>query len=240
MPFWVTHMMVADRVLQELPQLARHEYCVGNIAPDCNVENEDWSSFTPPREMTHWMGSGRKKAADCERFIHEYLLPRSPKTLEEASFLWGYYTHLVTDAEFQRTLREEARVKAAWTRIKAIPELAARSEGMPETWDSVKLLIPKNVRLGEIDTIEREYLDDNPHTGYLTEIVGLTSFPDLLEFLPPGAIVRKVGVMAWIPEKQLGEHPFTAMTREEYSDYIDRAVALTVEAIRSHEKTFLL
>lgn len=237
MAFWVTHLMVADRVLKELPWLSRHEYCVGNIAPDCNVENEDWSGFTPPREMTHWMTAERKNAADCDRFIHEYLLPRNPQTVQEASFLWGYYTHLVTDAEFQRTIRDEDRVRAAWSRIKAIPELAAAGEGMPEDWDSVKRIIPKAERLEEIGAIEREYLSANPGSGFLTEIVGLESFPDLLEFLPPGAIVRKIGVLAHIPEGSKSKYPYTAMTRDEYAAFVDRAVAQTVETIRSYHES---
>lgn len=237
MAFWVTHLMVADRVLKELPWLSRHEYCVGNIAPDCNVENEDWSDFTPPREMTHWMTAERKNAADCDRFIHEYLLPRNPQTVPEASFLWGYYTHLVTDAEFQRTIRDEERVHAAWKRIKAIPELAAAAEGMPENWDSVKRIIPKTERLEEIGAIEREFLSANPGSGFLTEIVGLESFPDLLEFLPPGAIVRKIGVLAHIPEGTQSKHPYTAMTRDEYAAFVDRAVAQAVETIRSYHES---
>lgn len=234
MPFWVTHLMIADRVMEAIPQLARREYCVGNIAPDCNVENDDWSGFTPPREMTHWMTAGRKNAADCQRFIHEYLLPRNPQTIEEASFLWGYYTHLVTDAEFQRTIRDEKRVQAVWDRITAIPELAGRSKGMPETWDSVKQLIPKSERLAEIGTIEREYLAKHPNSGFYTEIVGLTSFPDLLEFLPKGAIVRKIGVLATVPEGKVSEHPYTAMTREEYADFVERAVQLAQETIKAY------
>ncbi len=236
MPFWVTHLMVADRVLEALPQLSRHEYCVGNIAPDCNVENEDWSGFTPPREMTHWMGADRKNAADCQRFVHEYLLPRNPQSLQEASFLWGYYTHLVTDAEFQCTIRDGERVRAAWQRIQAIPELAAASEGLPESWDSVKQLIPRGERYREIATIEREYLDAHPDSGFLTEITGLTSFPDFLEFLPPGAIARKVTVLGNIPEKGMSRYPFTAMTRAEYAAFIERAVALSVKTISRYLK----
>ena len=53
MATWVTHLMIADGVLQHFPSLDRHGFCVGNIAPDCNVENEDWTAFTPSREVTH-------------------------------------------------------------------------------------------------------------------------------------------------------------------------------------------
>lgn len=46
---WVSHLIVADRVLEKLPWLTRHEFCVGNIAPDCNLPNEDWSDWVPSR-----------------------------------------------------------------------------------------------------------------------------------------------------------------------------------------------
>ena len=53
MSTWPTHLWVADEVLKRLPQLHRRGFCVGSIAPDCNVENADWTGFTPPRQMTH-------------------------------------------------------------------------------------------------------------------------------------------------------------------------------------------
>lgn len=62
MATWVTHLMIADKVLEKISGLDRHGFCVGNIAPDCNVENEDWTSYTPSRAVTHRM-SGERKAA---------------------------------------------------------------------------------------------------------------------------------------------------------------------------------
>ena len=61
MATWVTHLMIADSVLQHIPSLDRRGFCVGNIAPDCNVENEDWTAFTPSREVTHWMQGERNR-----------------------------------------------------------------------------------------------------------------------------------------------------------------------------------
>lgn len=29
MATWVTHLMIADRVLQRIPELKKHEFCVG-------------------------------------------------------------------------------------------------------------------------------------------------------------------------------------------------------------------
>ena len=117
---WITHLMIADGVLERIPNLDRHGFCVGNIAPDCNVENEDWTAFTPSREVTHWMQSERKKASDCDAFCDEYILKRKDKikSAEEYAFLLGYYCHLITDAAFQAMIRDDDRVKATWMRIK--------------------------------------------------------------------------------------------------------------------------
>lgn len=106
---WVSHLIVADRALEKLPQLSRHEFCVGNIAPDCNIPNEDWTEFTPSRAVTHWMQDNGKKATDCVRFYDEYIIARldAMKTKEEFLFLLGYYAHLITDAELQRTIRDD-------------------------------------------------------------------------------------------------------------------------------------
>jgi len=225
--------MIADGVLERIPNLDRHSFCVGNIAPDCNVENEDWTQFTPSREVTHWMSADRKVAADCERFYTEYFERRRRENAceRELSFLLGYYAHLVTDAEFQRCIRDEQRVAAAWQRIKTVPSLRERAEELPETWDSVKKLIDKNERMKGIHTIEAEYLERHPQSGYFTEILGLQTFPDYLDYLPKGAVVRKIGVMWYLPKKETGEALFVAMSREEYSAFVARAVRLVTDGI---------
>lgn len=65
MATWVTHLMIADVVMKQYPELDRRGFCVGNIAPDCNVENEDWTAYTPSREITHWMEGGKKASIRC-------------------------------------------------------------------------------------------------------------------------------------------------------------------------------
>ena len=233
MATWVTHLMIADSVLQHFPSLDRRGFCVGNIAPDCNVENEDWTAFTPSREVTHWMQGARKKASDCDAFYEEYIAKRRDRiqTSEEYAFLMGYYAHLITDAAFQKMIRDEDRVKAAWKRIKANEDLLAHSVGMEETWDNAKKLIPKRVWVGHIYSLEAEYLKARPDSGYLTEILLLKAFPDYIDYLPKGAIVRKIGVMGYLPKKELGEFPDIAMTRAEYTAFLDSAVKLAVQGI---------
>lgn len=75
------------------------------------------------------------------------------------------------------------------------PVLSVRSAGMAENWDSVKLLINRKERMKDIYTIEAEYLEKHSSSGYMTEILNLKVFPDYIDYLPQGAIVRKIGVM---------------------------------------------
>ena len=231
MATWVTHLMIADSVLQRFPSLDRHGFCVGNIAPDCNVENEDWTAFTPSREVTHWMQGVRKKASDCDAFYEEYIAKRRDRiqSTKEFAFLMGYYAHLITDAAFQKMIRDEDRVKAVWKRIKENENLRKQSAGMEETWDNAKKLIPKRVWVGHIYSLEAEYLKANPDSGYLTEILTLKEFPDYIDYLPKGAIVRKIGVMGYLPEinENLGE--WIALSREEYEGYIGDTIQIILK-----------
>lgn len=235
MATWVTHLMVADNVLKKNPFLCRHEFCVGNIAPDCNVENEDWTNFTPSREVTHWMGSKWKNASDCDRFLQEYLEKKTNPDRKEESFLLGYYAHLITDAEFQRFTRDEERVRAVWDRIKTQPELKNAAADREETWDLVKILIPKKERMKDIYAIEKEYLDLHPDSGYFTDILPLETFPDYIDYLPEGAIVRKVKVMGYMPQKEAGQYPYIGFSKEEYVQFVNNATQLVTEAIEQYK-----
>ena len=230
MATWITHLMIADGVLERIPNLDRHGFCVGNIAPDCNVENEDWTAFTPSREVTHWMQGERKKATDCDAFCDEYILKRTDKikSSEVYAFLLGYYAHLITDAAFQAMIRDEDRVRAVWMRINADEELSVTGAGMDETWDSVKRLMPKKDRMREIYAMEAEYLNGHPSSGYLTEILPLKSFPDYIDYLPKGCIVRKIGVMGYLPEVDKSMNKFISMSRDEYAEFVKNTIQLVV------------
>ena len=231
MATWVTHLMIADSVLKHFPGLDRRGFCVGNIAPDCNVENEDWTAFTPSREVTHWMEGARKKASDCDAFYEEYIAKRKDRigSSEEYAFLMGYYAHLITDAAFQKMARDEERVKAVWNRIRENKDLQERSTGMEETWDNAKKLIPKRVWIRHIYALEAEYLNSHPNSGYLTEILTLKEFPDYIDYLPEGAIVRKIGVMGYLPETDESLGDWIAISREEYRAYIEDTIQLILK-----------
>lgn len=237
MATWVTHLMIADKILEYMPQLDRHGFCVGNIAPDCNIENDDWTDFDPPRAVTHWMGGERKKDEDCERFFDEMIRKRMEEIDpgEELSFLLGYYVHLIADAQFQRMIRDEERIKAMWKRIHADPELSARTESMEKTWDAAKKLFSKAQRFREREIIEAEYLEAYPQSGYRTEILALEYFPDYLDYMPEGCIVRKIDVMGDVPRRSNSDTEPICISREEYMNFVEETVKLALLKLREHK-----
>lgn len=237
MATWVTHLMIADNVMKQCHRLDRHGFCVGNIAPDCNIENEDWTCFTPSREVTHWMSKERKVASDCDSFCKEYIHKRKNEiqSQEQYSFLLGYYVHLITDAAFQWYIRDDKRVKNTWRRINADENLRIRAKGYSEDWDSVKKLISKNERLHEIYSMEAEYLRNNLTSGYLSEILPLKEFPDYIDYLPHGCFVRKIGVMGYIPELDENLTNPISMSREEFFSFADNTTSLVVSKLRDKD-----
>lgn len=224
MATWVTHLIIADKLLERF-DLDRRGFCVGSIAPDCNIENDDWTAFTPPRETTHFMSGKHKTFSDCENFRREYLT--NPDKSERFSFLLGYYSHLLTDVAFQNMIRDEKRVENVWSRLMK-SSLASQAATLPRTFSSIKQLIPKENREREFEYLEYLYLREHPDSGYITEILPLQHFPDYLDFLPHGAITRKVKMMS-VPKSDPAKLIF--ISKSEFATFISDTVTLISEKL---------
>lgn len=77
--------------------------------------------------------------------------------------------------------------------------------------------------------MEAEYLRDCPNSGYLTEILPLKSFPDYIDYLPKGCIVRKIGVMGYLPEVNKSMNKFISMSQDEYAEFVENTIQLVVK-----------
>lgn len=233
---WVSHLIIADAVLERVPELVRHEFCIGNIVPDCNIPNEDWSDFTPSRQVTHWMQGKRKTLDDAERFLKEYVLNRKEiiSSSEELSYLMGYYAHLVADAELQTMFRNEKRVYDMWKRAETHPELQERiAEASVQDWDTFKKLYDTyHERVMDFHTIEYEYLISHPDSGYRTEFYDLEQLPDYIDYMPIKAVAQKYPLMVYEPRTESGLFPFLCVSRDEYSGFLNRSADIITDTLR--------
>ena len=107
MASWMLHLRVADKLLEHLPSIDETAFIVGNIAPDSGEPNEDWSKYYPPKNVSHFqIGRGTETVYDlvsfCKNYFNEELIKNY--SLKEYSFFLGYYTHLLTDGFWVKTV----------------------------------------------------------------------------------------------------------------------------------------
>lgn len=217
---WITHTLIADELLRRFPFLDRRAFVVGNIAPDCNVENADWSGFTPPREVTHFMLGEKKTSADLPGFRARYIDARPLAPAEERAFLLGYYSHLAADVLFMRFIRDESRLQNCFARVKAQPDLHRAVVGLPETLDTLKAVFGKTTVFADIVHLEQSALCTAPSPSYRTVLLYVDTFPDYLDFLPSGAVARKIPVMLRRFAAETADPSFVFFTEAEYAGYL--------------------
>lgn len=193
---WISHIMIADRLLEMGAALDARGLCIGSIAPDCNIENESWTAFEPPREVTHFMTGDSKLTVDAEGFYARYIEERSFQSEEARAYCIGYYAHLVTDAACQRFIREERRVKASLDRLAHSTAHREQIAGREVDFEKFKQIFGKMTVWGDIMAYEERYVLAHPDSLYHQVLRKTVDFPDYLGIMPPGAIARKIPRMA--------------------------------------------
>lgn len=98
MASWITHLRIAEILLEQFSPFDPAHFAVGSVAPDSGVPDEKWENFDPPYTRTHFCEGGLFTTAADLAFYRRYLegsdFKRDP---ERGSFLWGYFCHLVAD-----------------------------------------------------------------------------------------------------------------------------------------------
>ncbi len=108
MASWMVHFRIADALLDEIGGDAE-QFIVGNIGPDCGEPNEDWSSFTPSSEISHWNTGKSKRGIQSEAFFDRYIKDQSSDS--RYHFYLGYYVHLLTDKLWSSYVYEPTAMK---------------------------------------------------------------------------------------------------------------------------------
>ena len=87
MASWMVHLRVADKLLDRIEGLDESAYILGNMAPDSGVPNEDWSSFSPPGDVTHFRTRpGVKTFIDIDKYIREFFTEEKIKDYSQCEY----------------------------------------------------------------------------------------------------------------------------------------------------------
>ena len=211
MATWIAHLRVAENLLNKGFNFDVSSFLIGNIGPDSGVPNEDYSSFYPPREITHWE---KNKISDAEGFFNKYIQNAHPITdKNEFSFKIGYYTHLLTDIEWRKLY--EAKKKTSLYK-ENLDKDKKFIWVIKEDWYGLDFL----------------YLDKNPNCYFFKVFKNLSEVPDYLDYFPKGAFTKSVKNICeyYLGENTLTKENFKYLTEEEMNKFIENATN-TIEII---------
>jgi hypothetical protein len=236
MATWGAHFRIAENILKEYQNLNRGLFAIGNIAPDCGVPNENWSSFTPPKEISHFTVSNDnflevkldKFILNDIEFFSKYLNDINLDSLKNNhSFLLGYFTHLITDnlwnyyimrplkekllKEFQRDKNFIWKVKSDW-------------------YD-----------------LDKVFLTENKDSLFWTDFLRVELNEDFLDFLPREGILRQMKLIKkfyQISEEEylrVSKKEFVYLKKEEMDNFIQDSTQVIMDILRQiFDKTFNL
>ncbi|WP_346879984.1 zinc dependent phospholipase C family protein [Clostridium sp. UBA3061] len=201
MATWIAHLRIAENILKNMDDLDSIAFILGNVGPDSGVPNEDWSSFNPPKKITHWINE--ENNIDAERFFDRYL-KNNLMEYSKYSYVLGYYIHLLTDIEWSKFFNEKKK-NALYN--KKLKEDASFIWTIKKDWYGLDFL----------------YLEKNPNFIFHTIFKNIDEVPDYIDYFPKGALMKQV---KYITEYYLGDNEetkenFIYLNEEEMDKFID-------------------
>ena len=207
MATWIAHMRVAEHFMNAYPELNSEAFLVGNIGPDCGVPNEDWSSFTPDKNVTHWLLDGEN--IHSEDFKQKYI----DNAILQPFYL-GYYFHLITDIGWS----------GLYNRKKQEPLCAA---GLAENKNFIWAI--KKDWYGQ----DHVYLMEHPECVFYTVFAKIDSFENkYFDFYPPEAFTRQIKHITqfYLNAKEDAARDFIYLSKGEMNDFVSETIQ-TLEKI---------
>jgi hypothetical protein len=96
---WISHLRIAENLLQYFPDLDEVTFAFGHLSPDSGVPNADWTEFDHPKEITHFLQKGEGEHAIHDLvYYQQYVAGIKPEDdIKLYSFRLGYFFHLICD-----------------------------------------------------------------------------------------------------------------------------------------------
>ena len=230
---WITHLILADLVSMHYPDLDERAFCVGNVAPDCNILVE--GELVPSRETTHFMDGDDKLSARYDLFFETYIADRPFLDKEERSFLLGYWMHLIADVEYLRFCRDREHLRRVFARIRKDSRISNLVEGKEETFLTLLRAFGKDRVFADIVRMENDYLKKKPDCSYNRILRHIEYFPNYLNIFQDNHFAEKIAMMIRKYDKTAdtcGEGLF--FTETEYLAYLERVSETVCTLMDTH------
>ena len=209
MATWVTHFRITEQFIKSNLPVSKIDFLVGNIGPDCGIIGEDGKP-TPPKEITHFKVNCK---ISSDSFYNQYLTRISNFSSPEASYLLGYYFHLVTDEEWIKLTNQKKK------------EIVFQSI----------LNTPDYTRLVKRDWYGQDflYLKNNKESIFWTDFQYINEYSEYLSIFPTGQTSKQIkNITRFYYEHTIPEdHNFIYITSEEMDDFITAAVQTLKEIL---------
>ena len=208
MATWITHLRVAQRLLDEYPWLDTDAFLLGNIAPDSGVPTGDGLHYTPDKAVSHFRTIDEQ---GVKRFRTDLVADRyltGGQGRRDVSFLMGYIAHLATDS--------------VWNRVVLLPLV----ERFPEEYRQRKAALFAEVKRDWYD-LDFLYLREPPGYEPLRRYLAI---PDVTNgwldiFAPDAFAQRREYIRAFYEEgvRNVSPRPMTYLTAAELDAFVAEA-----------------
>ena len=110
---WISHLRIAEKLLEHFPELDEVTFTFGNLSPDSEIPNADWTEFNPPKEVTHFLRRGEGEHAIHDLvYYQQYLADLKPEDdIKLYSFRLGYFFHLICDIMWARRIATTTKLE---------------------------------------------------------------------------------------------------------------------------------
>lgn len=213
MATWIAHIRVGERLLENNLEVEALPFIIGNIGPDSGVPNDDWSSFDPPKKITHWTNESKK--IDAQGFWDKYLSDKKIKEDKDRySFLLGYYVHLITDICWSNLYEKKKKLALYKDGLDKEPNFIWT---IKKDWYGLDFL----------------YLSKNPKSIFFKEFIKIETVPDYLDYFPKGAFEKQVKYITsyYLGENEETKENFIYLNEEEMDNFINNTTKTIVKLL---------
>lgn len=205
MATWGLHIRIAEELLKSTPNLDREKFLIGNIGADCGKPNDDWSVFTPPTKVTHWLDETSGKIL-TEEFYNQYLT-KAISDNKRFSYLLGYYTHLLTDYLWRESVDKKKITDRHYAKLNDDPKFI---------WTIKK----------DWYDLDRLYFYNNPNSIFYTTFQHIKEFTEYLDYFPVDATISQIRYITefYLKEKDGIHREYIYLNEREMDEFVAASV----------------